>query len=209
MDKLDFKKILKHIYSASKVKPTLVEVPAMKFIMIDGKGDPNNNPEFVSAVEALYSVAYTIKFIVKKGADPVDFTVMPLEGLWWMARNRKFDFENRENWRWTLMIMQPKFVNKRLFDKSVEEAFRKKGSKSIRKIRFESLREGKSAQILHVGPYSEELTTIEKLHQFVEDSGLKLRDKHHEIYLSDPRKSSPEKLRTILRHPVQKGKRSI
>lgn len=169
--------------------------------MIDGAGDPNKAPEFHEAIETLYSVSYTLKFLIKKEGQ-VDYVVPPLEGLWWSKDQSDLMKINMDKWEWTLMVMQPEFVNATLVKEAIEQAGKKKDLKALSKLRFEALSEGKSAQIMHIGPYSEELPTIQKLHEFVKEQGLELHDKHHEIYLSDPRKSAPEKMKTILRHPV-------
>lgn len=204
MKKLDFKKEFKHLYNPSAKEAVLVDVPKMDFLMIDGRGDPNNSKEFQDAVQALYGVAYAIKFALKKSKQGPEYVVPPLEGLWWMAGNRPFDMQDKKNWLWTLIIMQPSEVTKAQVEDAVKKLSEKKPNPSLEKIRLESFNEGLSAQIMHVGPYSAEGPTIEKLHNFVKEQGYELRDKHHEIYLSDPHKSAPEKMKTILRHPVKK-----
>lgn len=202
MPKLDLRKQLGPLYEA-RSEPSLVEVPAMNYLMIDGSGDPRTAPEYQQAVEALFVLSYALKFMVKKGGGP-DYGVLPLEGLWWVDDLASLNLERRDNWRWTSMIMQPEPVTAELVDRAKEEVRRKKQLPSLDSLRFERFEEGLSAQVLHVGPYAEEWPTIERLHRFVEDSGYELRDKHHEIYLSDPRRSAPERLRTILRHPVRR-----
>lgn len=203
MEKIDFKKQLKHLYQASAKEVVLVDVPTMNFLMADGKGDPNTSPAYAEAVEALFAVSYAVKFMVKKGALAIDYGVMPLEGLWWAADMSKFSIKDKSDWQWTMMIMQPEFVTKELVDNAIADARKKKASNvALSKIRFEPLEEGKCAQILHVGPFSEEGPTIQKVHEFIEARG-KLTGKHHEIYLSDIRKAAPEKWKTIIRQPMQ------
>jgi hypothetical protein len=200
MEKIDFRKTLKHLYSASAKEPVLVEVPAMKFLWVDGQGDPNS-PMFQTAVELLYGLSYTLKFALKKKGK--EYGVAPLEGLWWMEGIEGFDVKRREEWRWSAMIMQPDFVTAELVDRARQELAAKRGEPSLA-VRFETFSEGLSAQILHIGPYSAEGPTLEKLHRFVEEQGYRLRGRHHEIYLGDPRRSAPEKLKTLIRHPVGK-----
>ncbi len=202
MQKIDFKKTMASLYNCSAKEVTLVEVPRMNFLMIDGEGDPNSSQDYAQAVEALFSVAYTLKFKIKKSELGVDYSVMPLEGLWWADDMSVFSTGDKSNWKWTMMIMQPDLVNKDLFWEACEETtLKKKGLPSIKHLRFESFEEGTAAQIMHVGPFSAEGPTVEKLHQFVESRG-KLSGKHHEIYLSDIRKADPQKWKTIIRQPL-------
>ena len=204
MAKLDFKKELKHLYRASAKKVSLVEVPPMNFLMIDGHGDPNTSPEYAEAIEALYAVAYALKFKVKR-EQGIDYVVMPLEGLWWTDDPAQFDMDNRDIWKWTAMIMQPECVTAEMYRDAVAEVRKKKALSALDKMRFETYYEGLSVQILHIGPYSEEGPTIAKLHNYIEEHGYRLNGKHHEIYLSDPRRTAPERLKTILRQPVREG----
>jgi hypothetical protein len=171
--------------------------------MIDGKGDPNLSPGFALAVQALYAAAYTLKFMIKK-EEAVDYPVMALEGLWWADNLEVFRMEQRDDWKWTLMIMQPSLVTKTRLKKAVAAAMEKKGLDALRDIRLELYGEGLAVQIMHIGPYASEGPTIEKLHSFALERGLTLSGKHHEIYLSDPRKVSPGKMKTVLRQPVRK-----
>ena len=200
--KIDHKKELKHLYAASAKAPVLVDVPDMNFLMIDGTGNPNNSESYVQAVEALYTTSYAAKFHVKKDLQGDDYSVMPLEGLWWTDNPADFSVDNKAAWKWTMMQMQPDLVTPEVIAVARERAEKKLG-RDTSAVRFAAFHEGRAAQILHVGPYSEELPTIQALHEFVANNGLKLRDKHREIYLSDPRRSAPEKLKTILRHPVE------
>ena len=203
MKKIDFKKELAELYRPSKAKVSLVDVPAMKFLMVDGKGDPNTSAEYASAVEALYSVSYTLKFMVKKGEMAIDYGVMPLEALWWVEDMAEFSTEKKDDWLWTAMIMQPDFITKEMVLAAMEEVERKKNPKALGKLRFETFKEGPCAQIMHLGPFSEEGPTIEKVHSYIESQGFHLRDKHHEIYLTDIRRAAPENWKTIVRQPYK------
>jgi len=203
MSKVDLKKEFKYLYNPSKKKISVVDVPKMNFIMIDGKGDPNTAKEYMDAIEALFTVSYSLKFIVKKGKTAVDYVVMPLEGLWWADDMSKFSMEKKDDWKWTAMIMQPEYAARDLYLEAVEQAGKKKNLPAITKAAFSSLNEGKSAQLMHIGPYSEEGPSIEKLHRFIKDNGFEFNGKHHEIYLSDPRRCAPEKMKTIIRQPVK------
>jgi len=202
MAKVDFKKELKHLYNPSAKKVEIVDVPVLNFLMIDGSGDPNTAQEYKDAIEALFAVSYAFKFMVKKEKG-VDYGVLPLEGLWWTDDMAQFSMENKDVWKWTAMIMQPKYVTEDLVNKALEQVEKKKNPPALPKIRFESFREGLSAQIMHIGPYSAEGPTIEKLHNFIKETGHELREKHHEIYLSDPRRSAPEKMKTVIRQPMK------
>ena len=202
MTKIDYKKEFKSLFKPSTMKVEIVEVPQMNFLMIDGKGDPNTSIEYQEAVEALYSLAYALKFMVKKGDLAIDYGVLPLEGLWWMDDMSQFSVEKKDDWKWTMMIMQPAVVTPRLFYEAFEQVKKKKDSAGLPKMRFESFSEGKVAQIMHIGPFTEEGPTIEKVHTFIEEQGCERRGKHHEIYLSDIRKAAPEKWKTIIRQPM-------
>ena len=204
MNKIDFRKKYKNFYNASK-EPEFVDIPAMNFLMIDGVGDPNTSIDYQNAVEALFSVSYTIKFTIKKSAMAIDYGVLPLEGLWWMDDMTQFNQANKKLWKWTAMIMQPEFVTKETVDKAIKEVEKKKGLPALNKLSFEKFKEGRSAQVMHIGPYAAEEPTIKKLHEYIKSNGFKFsgeKQKHHEIYLSDPRKSAPEKMKTILRQPI-------
>ena len=204
MAKIDFKKELSPLYQLKKGEIVFVDVPAMNFLMIDGRGDPNTAKVYKEAVEALYALAYAIKFKVKKGAIGTDFGVLPLEGLWWTDDMNEFSIDRKEIWKWTMAIMQPEFISESLVEECRKEVQIKKDPPALDKIYFGPYEDGLSAQILHIGPYAEETPTINKLHSFIHDRGYTLRGKHREIYLGDPRKSAPEKLRTIIRQPVSK-----
>jgi hypothetical protein len=180
-----------------------VEVPEMAFLMVDGSDDPNTSEEYADAVEALYAVSYTVKFSVKKGPDGIDFKVMPLEGLWWSDDMTDFLEGRREAWKWTMMIAQPEVATPARVEDAIAEAGRKKDLPALGRFRFDRFHEGLCAQTMHVGPYSAERPTIEALHGFIADEGYERRGKHHEIYLGDPRRTAPERLRTIIRQPVE------
>jgi len=203
MKRLDLRRDFRDLYSPSSREVEIVRVPRLNYLMIDGIGDPNSSPQFPLAVQALYTAAYTLKFMVKNNVL-VDYPVMALEGLWWADDLEVFRMEKRDDWKWTMMIMQPSVVTKSLFKKAVALAEEKKELDALRDLRLEPYSEGLSVQIMHIGPYSDEGPTIEKLHAFARERGLELKGKHHEIYLSDPRKVSPGKMKTVIRQPVRK-----
>lgn len=178
-----------------------VEVPTFKFLMIDGEGDPNISQEYAQAVEALFSVSYAAKFMVKKTQE-LDYAVMPLEGLWWADNMSAFVTNDKANWKWTMMIMQPSFVANEIIEATIGEVRRKKKLAAIDKLRLDDFSEGHCAQVLHVGPFSEEGPTIKRLHEFI-DAQTSRTGKHHEIYLSDIRRADPKKWKTIIRHPMK------
>lgn len=183
-------------------EPEIVEVPELNFLMVDGRGKPDTTGEFQEAIGALYPLAYGAKFALKKSG--VDVRVMPLEALWWSPGSSILKTDDPSRWRWTAMIMQPAQVTSRLIEEVRAEAMRKRPNPALPKVRLEAFREGTCAQVMHVGPYSAEKPTIEKLHAFIAAQGWKLAGKHHEIYLGDPRRAAPEKLRTIVRQPIAK-----
>jgi hypothetical protein len=204
MEKLDLKKSLKYLYEPSAKAFSVVDVPPMNFIMIDGRGNPNTAPEYVEAMQALYSAAYTLKFKIKKELG-VDYPVMAAEGLWWMDDMREFSAARKDDWKWTMMIMQPEIVTAELFAQAVDEALRKKGQPALSRLRLERYHEGLATQILYFGAYADEGATIVRLHQSIKESGHVLFGKHHEIYLGDPRRTAAEKLRTVIRQPMRKA----
>ena len=201
MPTIDLRRELTQLYRAP-AEPVLVDVPEMTYLMIDGAGDPNTSPAYPEAVQALYSVAYTIRFALKRADDPVDAPVMPLEGLWWAPDMSRFTVEDKSDWRWTMLILQSEHVTPELAADARRTAARKKGRPGIDRVRLERYAEGRAAQVMHRGPYSAEGPTIAALHRFVAEQGLVLTGKHHEIYLGDPTRTAPEKLRTIIRQPV-------
>jgi hypothetical protein len=207
MPKIDFKKEFKELYTASKNKPMILEVPEINYLMIDGQGDPNTSLEYKKAMEALFPVSFKVKFISKKEKSQ-DYVVMPLESIWWAENMENFNVDNKSNWKWTAMIMQPDFITKTIIKKAMKEVESQKNIPALSKMRFESYNEGLCAQILHIGPYSNEKQTVSTLHDFIvkegyEFNGEKHGERHHEIYLSDVRRSKPENLKTIIRQPLK------
>jgi hypothetical protein len=181
----------------------------MNFLMIDGKGDPNTSEEFTDAIQSLYSLAYTIKFTFKSEKE-IDFGVMPLEGLFWTDNMNDFA-QNKNKWKWTLMILQPELITKDIFEKCLKDVKKRKDFPGLSRVRFETYNEGLSAQILYRGPYSDEGPTIMKMHEFIKEKGYVfdgLVQKHHEIYLGDARRAKPENLKTIIRQPIVKERES-
>jgi len=204
MHKLDLKTDLKHVYRPSAKAVVEVDVPALQYLMIDGTGDPNTSPAYTQAVEALFSVSYTAKFMVKKGPQAIDYAVMPLEGLWWAEDMAAFSTTDKSNWLWTLMILQPPVVDVALIHQAIDELKRKKkAGPAVDALRLATFTEGRCAQTLHIGPFTEEGPTIARVHAFIHAQGAALAGKHHEIYLSDIRRSAPAKWKTIIRQPMQ------
>jgi hypothetical protein len=204
MEKTDYKKELKGLYNPSAKEPAIVNVEDMHYLMIDGMGDPATSKDYMDSIEALFSVSYTLKFMIKKDTG-VDYGVLPLEGLWWADDMTDYIKGNKKNWKWTSMIMQPPHVTKELYEKALDSAGKKKSLPGLSKMRFERYNEGLCAQIMHIGPYSGEGPTIERLHAYIKEKEYSLRGKHHEIYLSDPRKAAPDKMRTVIRQPFSKN----
>ena len=214
MKTLDLRKQYKYLYKPSAKKIELVQVPRLQFAMVDGaieKGQsPGTSPGFTEAIQALYGISYTLKFMLKKRkTNAIDYPVMALEGLLWLTEGDVFDINIKDNWSYTLMIMQPDVITKELFEEAREQVRKKKGdSEKLSKARLAYFEEGLCVQVMHIGPYATEPATIERMRAFAEENGY--RDcvgherKHHEIYMSDPRRASPEKLKTVLRHPVEK-----
>jgi hypothetical protein len=208
-EKLDLRKELKALYSASAKKVEVLDVPVFQFAMVDGQIEegkmPGTSPDFQEAMEALYGVSYTLKFICKlRKNDPVDYPVMVLEGLWWVP-GREFSFESKDPWAYTVMILQPPVITLDLFAEALSQMRQKKGDRpGFGRLRLEAFQEGLSVQILHVGPYATEQVTVAKMDAFARENGYQMHGKHHEIYLGNPLRAQPEKLKTILRHPVMK-----
>jgi hypothetical protein len=205
--KLDLKKQWRHLYAPSASKVEVVEVPAFQFIVIDGQIEsgaaPDSSPAFHQALEALYGASFTLKFTSKLRKDnPIDYTVMALEGLWW-SQAGAFDFERKDQWQWRLMMMQPEHITGEMFGEAVRRVMQKKENPAIADLRLERFHEGLCMQCMHVGPYSDEPRTITRMMAFAQENGYRVRGKHHEIYLGDPRRASPEKVKTILRHPIE------
>ena len=203
----DLKKRLASLFNPPR-NPVLVDVPGLGYLMIDGKGAPDEGAEypttdFQKAFAAFFPVAYTIKFRLKREGPAMP--VLPLEALWFTGEDEAFDMNVApENWGWRAIIAVSDDVTSAIFEEAVAEVRRKKGnSDALDRLRFERWREGRSAQVMHVGPYSEERPTIERLHAFIAEQGLRPRGAHHEIYLGDPRRADPSKLKTVLRQPVE------
>jgi hypothetical protein len=203
--KLDLKKDLKHLYNPSRKDFTVVDVPPMNFIMIDGAGNPNTAQEYKDALEALYGVAFPVKFASKKELG-IDYVVMPLQGLWWAEDMDVFTLGDKDAWLWTMMIVQPEHITGEMVEAAKAQAAAKKDLPALPKLRFESYHEGLAVQIMHIGPYDAEGPTLARMHdEYIPQNGYTEDGKHHEIYLSDPRRSAPEKMRTVLRQPIRKA----
>lgn len=190
---------MKAYYKPSSKEVEIIDVPEFTFIMADGEGNPNTVEDFQLITETLYSFSYALKFIKKKTGQ--DYKVMPLEGLWWARDMSEFSLDRKDDWFWTLMILQPLGVTPQESDAALEEIKRKKKNLPLERLRIESFREGLSAQTMHIGPYADEAPTIGKVHASINGRGGMLCGKHHEIYIGDPRRSTPEKLKTIIRQP--------
>lgn len=217
MEKLDYKKEYKDLY-LPKAVPELINVPNMKFIWVVGKGNPNSeNGEYQEALQLLYALSFTIK-MSKMGTHKIegyfDYVVPPLEGFWWNEGEKNVDYENKEQFMWILLIRQPEFVTEEVFDWACKEVKSKKGL-IIEKAEFGEIKEGLCVQMMHIGSYDNEPKTLEKIQKYIENNGLKndigsieneLVRRHHEIYLSDPRRTKPENLKTVIRIPVKKEK---
>ena len=202
MEKIDFKKTMKPYWQPPVGKFVIVEVPELAFAMIDGAGDPNTSPDYASAVSWLYSLSYALKFMSKAAGR--DYTVPPLEGLWWSTDMDDFITRRKDRWSWTMMIMQPGWITRQQFDAAAAKASGKLGAPP-KSLRLEGLAEGLSVQTMHVGPYDAEGPTLAALHrEFLPANGLVETGRHHEIYLGDPRRTAPARLKTVLRQPVRK-----
>ena len=210
MKTLDLKKQYKNLYQPSARKIEIVQVPKLQFAMIDGaieKGsEPGKSPSFADATQALYSISYTLKFMFKKRqTDPVDYPVMALEGLWFVEDGH-FDIQVKDNWIYTLMILVPDLVTPETFAEALAQLRKKKGDlPAYSRVRLESFQEGLSVQTMHIGPYAEEPATVARMEAFAHENGFAFSHKHHEIYLGDPRRANPSKMKTVLRHPVEKA----
>jgi hypothetical protein len=212
MEKLDLKKDLKAYYAPSAKKVEFIEVPRFKFLMIDGAIEagqaPGTSPLFQENMGALYGAAYTLKFMIKKRQNnPVDYPVMALEGLW-DVRDGKFDIHIKDNWDYTLMILVPDLITPDIFEQALDQLREKKGNQpAFDRLRLKAFEEGACVQVMHLGPYNTEPATLEKMQDFMQANGYQdlvgMGCKHHEIYLGDPRRAAPEKLKTVLRHPVK------
>lgn len=203
---IDYKKEWKELYKPSAKAPKIVNVPAANYLMIDGAGNPNTAQRFQDAIQTLYPLAYALRFHIKKTFN-ISYTVMPLEGQYWGTPKEQTSFTDadKDKWSWTLMILQPEMITPALFEEKREEVRQKKNPPLIDEVRFESFTEGAVVQIMHLGSFDDEGPTVEGMHQYAYEQGYELCGKHHEIYLNDFRKVAPEKLKTILRHPVCKA----
>ncbi|RZQ60523.1 GyrI-like domain-containing protein [Amycolatopsis suaedae] len=203
MTRYDVKRELRRCYAPTNTAWALVDVPAQQFLAVDGRGDPNTSIDYARAVQALYAVAYTIKFTSKRELGR-DFVVGPLEGLWWSDRPEVFTTRAKDAWNWRMLISQPDWITADLIDDARQAALAKKDLPAIAGVRRETLHEGTSAQVLHVGSYDDEGPVLAELHhEYLAANNLTFAGHHHEIYLGDPRRTEPAKLRTVLRQPVR------
>lgn len=208
MRKLDVRKEYRAFYSPTARKVEVVDIPQFNYVMVDGKLGHGESPaaskEFQEAIGALYGVSFTLKFMSKlRPRNAIDYTVMPLEALWW-SEGAKFEFSRTRPWLWRAMILQPAHITSEMVREALKQVREKRDNPALSKVRFRGFAEGLSIQIMHVGPYQDEPATIEKLKSFAKENQLRLRGKHHEIYLGDPRRTRPERLKTILRLAVSK-----
>lgn len=201
MATVDLKKVYKEHYSAEAGTPVLVDVPARPYLMIDGAGDPNTVDAYREALEAIYPLAYGLRAAIKVRTGDA-YAVMPLEGLWWVPNKERFSLDDRSDWLWTAMICLPDAVTDAMAEEVLPAVTAKKHLAAGTKARVEHFGDGTAAQVLHIGPYANEAPTIAALHRYIADHGYAFAGKHHEIYLSDPRKGDPAKLRTIIRQPI-------
>jgi len=201
--KIDFKKTMKEIYQPNPKEVVLIDIPEMQFLKIDGMGSPGDSKEYQDALAVLYAIAFKTKFLSK--AIGKDYVVPPLEGLWWADNMEDFIEGNRDKWKWTMMIMQPDWITQDMINEAISITKKKKPelTELLPKLRLEKYKEGKTAQIMHVGPYSEEGPTVQKVHDFIQKEGGKFDGFHHEIYLSDPRKANPATMKTVIRQPFK------
>ncbi|MHA1473909.1 MAG: GyrI-like domain-containing protein [Promethearchaeota archaeon] len=203
--KLDYKKEFPDLYKPSLKEPVIIKIPKMMFFMIDGTGDPNTSEDYKEIVQLLYNISYTLKMkVIKKETPSKDYVVPPLEGLWYMPKMEEWSMDEKDKWEWTMMIRIPDFIKDSQIKKALKILKETKNPKSFSKIRYEQYDEGTCVQIMYLGPYDEEPPTIKEIHQFAEKNGYNLNGHHHEIYLSDPRRVEPERLKTILRQPIIK-----
>jgi hypothetical protein len=207
MEKLDLHKQFKHLYQPSAKKVEVVEVPTFRFALIDGEIEPGaspaTSPAFHQAMEALYGISYTLKFMSKlRKKTPIDYSVMALEALWW-TETGELELTRAEGWKWTAMIMQPEHITGEMFQEAREQLRKKKPNPALDLLRFENFAEGLCIQTMHIGPYRTEPATIARMDAFAAEHGYRMRGKHHEIYLGNPMRAAEEKLKTVLRHPVE------
>ncbi len=203
--KLDYKKEFPDLYKPSLKEPVIIKIPKMMFFMIDGTGDPNTSEDYKEIVQLLYNISYTLKMkVIKKETPSKDYVVPPLEGLWYMPKMEEWSMDEKDKWEWTMMIRIPDFIKDSQIKKALKILKETKNPSSFSKLRYEQYDEGTCVQIMYLGPYDEEPPTIKKIHQFAEKNGYNLNGHHHEIYLSDPRRVEPERLKTVLRQPIIK-----
>ena len=203
MKKVDLKKQLAAYYKQRRAVISELNVPAFNFLMIDGKGNPNTSQAYAQAIEVLYSLSYTLKFMLKMDKKLYDYPVMGLEGLWWAKDMGAFRLGDKDSWEWTAMILQPDFITQEMYREAASQVKQKKILAALGRERLERFEEGLCVQTLHIGPYDKEGPTIEAVHRYIHDHGFELRGKHHEIYFGDPRRSNPQNLKTIIRQPIQ------
>jgi len=201
MSKIDLRKEMRDLYRPSGKAFSIVEVPPLNYLMIDGQGNPNTAPQYQTALQALYKISYTLKFASKKQLG-IDYVVMPLEGLWWAEDMDDFVAMNKDAWQWTMMMLQPEHITAEMVEESRAAAGRKQPLTTLSQVRLERLHEGLSVQIMYVGSYADEGPTIARMHTYIAANGYEPKGKHHEIYLSDPRRTAPERLKTVIRQPV-------
>jgi hypothetical protein len=211
MQTLDLRKQLKHLYQPSAKQVSVVVAPRFQFAMLTGEIEagekPGTSPSFAAAMEALYGIAYTLKFMCKlRKEDPIDYPVMALEGLWWVE-GRPFtlgELQNPGGWHYQLMVLQPDFITPALFAEGLAQLRKKRGDQpAFGQLRLEAFEEGRCIQVMHLGPYADEPATLARMDAFAAEHGYQLHGRHHEIYLGDPRRAQPEKLKTVLRHPIR------
>lgn len=206
MGKIDLRRELKAYYSPGTKTVQVVTIPRFKFVMIDGKiesgEEPKTSAEFQEAMTALYGITFTLKFMSKlQKENPIDYSVMGLEGLWWVEGG-EFNIHRKDNLSWTVMIMQPPHITEEIYQDALAQLAKKKPSPRLSQLRFEEFEEGPCIQMMHIGPYDTEPDTVDKMMAFASENGYRIGGRHHEIYLSDPRRSAPEKWKTILRYPI-------
>ena len=201
-DRYDVKRELKRLYAPKNTDWALVDVPEQQFLAVDGRGDPNTSPDYARAVEALYPVAYAVKFASKRAGR--DLVVAPLEGLWWADDPEVFTTRAKDSWHWRMLISQPDWITEDAVEEAKRVASAKKDLPTIADVRRHVLHEGTSAQVLHIGPYDDEGPVLARLHgEWLRANGLRMTGPHHEVYVGDPRRTEPAKLRTVLRQPVR------
>jgi hypothetical protein len=203
MKQVDLRKELGHLYDPSAKEVVEVEVPEMRFLMVDGQGDPATSMADQEAIETLYALSYALKFAIKE-EEGLDYAVMPLEGLWWVDEEGaalEDILENRDKWKWSSMMMQPEWVTEGRVERALTFVEKKKRPPALRRVRIEPSHEGRAAQVMHIGPHAEERPAIERVDRFIEERGARMRGKHHEIYLTDPSRTPPKMNKTVIRHP--------